>query len=91
MTQDSDESAHARQDPDLVLDKRGLPCPMPVIALGRAARDLGSGLVELLADDPAAQVDVPAWCRMRGADLLGQEPVGDGYRFRIRINERASP
>ncbi|MEO3939065.1 sulfurtransferase TusA family protein [Dermatophilaceae bacterium Soc4.6] len=60
-------------DPDGVvqLDARGERCPLPVIRLGRLALELGPGaLVRLLADDQAALSDVPAFCRMRGHDLL---------------------
>lgn len=67
---------------DLVIDERGRLCPLPVIALGRAARDLTSGsVIELLADDPAAAYDVPAWCRMRGHDLL----AADAGRYLVRL------
>lgn len=49
------------------LDARGLKCPLPVIQLARLARELPSGTVLLaLADDPAAEADIPAWTRMRG-------------------------
>lgn len=55
---------------DAVLDERGSRCPLPVIALGRAYRSLPAGsLVLLVADDPVTMTDVPAWCRMTGADL----------------------
>lgn len=54
-----------------VLDERGSLCPAPIVALGRARRRLPSGtVVLLLADDPVAGTDVPAWCRMTGAELL---------------------
>lgn len=54
-----------------VLDMRGQRCPAPVIALARAMRDLPAGTqVHVLADDPAAEYDIPAWCRMKGAQLL---------------------
>lgn len=49
------------------LDARGLKCPLPVIRLARLAREQPSGTVLLvLADDPAAEADIPAWARMRG-------------------------
>ncbi|EAP98786.1 hypothetical protein JNB_01420 [Janibacter sp. HTCC2649] len=55
----------ADRGPDL--DARGLKCPMPVIKLARLARELPSGTTLLaLADDPAAEADIPAWARMRG-------------------------
>jgi len=54
-----------------VVDARGLRCPLPVIRLARGAKDLPAGaLVELWATDPAARADVPAWCRMRGHELV---------------------
>jgi tRNA 2-thiouridine synthesizing protein A len=53
------------------VDARGVLCPVPIIRLARAARSLPAGsVVELLSDDPAAEHDVPAWCRLRGHTLL---------------------
>ena len=54
-----------------VVDARGLRCPLPVIRLAQAAqgRPVGS-LLELWATDPAARADVPAWCRLRGHELV---------------------
>ena len=65
--------------PALVLDCRGQRCPLPVIELARriGGVDLGE-LVVLLADDPAARVDVPAWCRMRGQEYAGETAGADG-------------
>lgn len=49
-------------------------CPVPIIRLARAASTLPSGsVIELLTDDPAAEYDVPAWCRLRGHELLTSE------------------
>ena len=49
-------------------------CPVPIIRLARAASTLASGsVIELLTDDPAAEYDVPAWCRLRGHELLTSE------------------
>ena len=68
------------------VDCRGQVCPLPVIALAKAFRDLEVGeTMSLLADDVAAAVDVPAWCRMKGQELVGTEPVPDGgTRFVVR-------
>ncbi|GHH66031.1 hypothetical protein GCM10017772_05240 [Promicromonospora soli] len=50
-----------------LVDARGLRCPLPVIRLAAAARGLPAGTVlTVLSTDPAAKLDVPAWCRMRG-------------------------
>ncbi len=65
--------------PDLVLDCRGLACPMPVVELGRRIGDVPvGGVVAVEADDVAARVDVPAWCRMRGQEYVGEETAADG-------------
>lgn len=60
------------------VDARGLACPMPVIELARAieAVEVGSR-VRLLATDPAADVDVPVWCRMQ-RHRLQQRGADDG-------------
>ena len=64
-----------------VIDCLGRPCPVPVIELARALPEVGVGeLLEVLSDDPAAAVDIPAWCRMRGQQWEGL--VGRGHRVR---------
>ena len=51
----------------MTLDCRGQLCPQPVIALARAAKAANVGtVIRIETDDPAAAVDIPAWCRMRG-------------------------
>ncbi|QOC90987.1 sulfurtransferase TusA family protein [Micromonospora craniellae] len=68
--------------PDEVLDCLGQRCPLPVIALARRLPELPVGaVIRVLADDPAAAVDIPAWCRMRQQEFLGAAP-GPGYDVR---------
>ena len=51
----------------LVVDARGLRCPIPVIRLARQAQPLADGArITVWTTDPAAVHDVPAWARMRG-------------------------
>lgn len=65
--------------PALELDCRDLPCPMPIIELARRIEDVAVGeVVAVVARDAAARVDVPAWCRMRGHDYLGEDTAADG-------------
>ena len=68
---------------DVVLDERGRLCPLPVIALARAAAADPAARVLLLADDPAAETDVPAWCAMRDRTLAwaGDAPDGRGRAY----------
>lgn len=72
----------ARSSPADVLDCRGRRCPLPIIELARTLPTLAIGTVlRVLADDPAAAVDVPAWCRMRGQDYVGS-PLANAYDVR---------
>lgn len=75
---------------DLELDCRGMLCPLPVIELGKRIGEVpAGGLVAVLADDVAARTDVPAWCRMRGQEYVGEEATADGTpRYVVR---RVSP
>lgn len=58
---------------DLVVDARGRRCPLPIIDLARRITDVPVGaVVAVVADDPAARHDVPAWCEMRGHEYLGE-------------------
>ena len=62
----------ARTDPAIILDCLGQKCPLPVITLAKQIRNVGIGeVVRVLADDPAAANDVPAWCRMKEQAYLG--------------------
>ncbi|WP_431895242.1 sulfurtransferase TusA family protein [Micromonospora haikouensis] len=66
-----------------VLDCRGQRCPLPVIKLARRLPELPVGAVlRVLADDPAAAVDIPAWCRMRGQEFVAAHDEGPGYDVR---------
>jgi len=66
-------------EPDLTLDCRSMRCPQPVIELARRIADVpAGGVVAVLADDPAAATDVPAWCRLRGHEYLGANDTESG-------------
>lgn len=74
-------------DADVELDERGHRCPQPVIALGRAARAYPAGTtIAVLADDPVAVIDIPAWCHLTGATYLGEhDRAGDAATYLIRL------
>ncbi len=71
---------------ELELDCRGQVCPMPVIELGRRIGEVEVGaVVALVTGDSAARHDVPAWCRMREQEYLGEDTADDGVpRFLVR-------
>ncbi len=63
----------------LEIDCRGMPCPRPVIELARAFGSVELGdVVAVTAEDPAAEPDLQAWCRMRGQEYAGSETAPDG-------------
>lgn len=58
------------------LDAIGLLCPLPVLKARKRLKSLPDGAVlQVLADDPAAIVDVPHFCAEAGHALIAQ---GDG-------------
>lgn len=66
----------------LILDCRGMLCPRPIIELAKALPEVPVGqVIEVIADDAAAAVDIPAWCRMRSQEYLGAtdpQDLGEG-------------
>jgi cysteine desulfurase len=67
------------------IDCLGRPCPVPVIELAKAILTVAVGeTVEVLSDDPAARVDIPAWCRMRGQEYVGERPRDRGASYLVR-------
>ncbi len=56
---------------DDTLDATGLLCPLPVLKARKRLSAMAPGQVlRLLADDPAAVVDVPHYCAESGHALL---------------------
>ncbi|MGI5214023.1 sulfurtransferase TusA family protein [Plantactinospora sp. CA-290183] len=84
--QGQDESGEPRTGtPDEVVDCLGQRCPLPVIAAARRLTGLPvGGMLRVLADDPAAAIDIPAWCRMRGQELVGTSTVDGSPAYDIR-------
>ena len=65
----------------ITLDYLGKRCPLPVIGLARAMHTVAIGdVVRVLADDPAAANDIPAWCRLKGQEFVS----GQGSTFDVR-------
>ena len=71
---------------DVEVDCRDLPGPPPIIALATALPGVPAGRrVAALARARAARYDVPAWCRMRGQEYVGEELTDDGVpRYVVR-------
>ncbi|MFI5933276.1 sulfurtransferase TusA family protein [Actinoplanes sp. NPDC051494] len=67
------------------VDSRGRRCPLPIIDLAKAMPSVPVGdVVRVLADDPAAANDIPAWCRLKGQEYLGSPGTGSYEVRRVR-------
>lgn len=56
---------------DRAVDARGQMCPMPVLALAKAIKELQPGqILSLRATDQGARRDIPAWAQKTGNILL---------------------
>ena len=63
----------------LVVDARGLLCPLPVLRLRKVLLAQPPGAqVTLLATDAMAAIDVPHFCEGAGHRLVVQRPTGGG-------------
>ncbi|MBO6852161.1 MAG: sulfurtransferase TusA family protein [Marivivens sp.] len=70
---------------DQEIDALGLLCPLPVLKARKRLKEMQPGQVlRLLADDPAAVVDVPHFCNESGHELLGSADEGAAQAYLIR-------
>lgn len=61
------------------LDTRGLLCPLPVLKARKRLQAMVPGAcLRMVADDPAARVDVPHFCAEQGHDLLEEADLPGG-------------
>ena len=70
----------------LTIDALGRKCPIPIIMLAERIREVPIGqVVAVLADDPAAESDVPAWCMLKSQEFLTMTDLpGAGWAFLVR-------
>ncbi|TNJ40182.1 sulfurtransferase TusA family protein [Phaeobacter sp. B1627] len=72
-------------DFDTTLDAIGLLCPLPVLKARKRLQPLSVGSVlRILADDPAAVIDVPHFCSEAGHDFIGVEEGENHQIYLIR-------
>ncbi len=70
---------------DLKLDLKGLACPLPVVRVGKAIKDVPvGGMIEAVATDPGALADFPAWAKTSGNELVKTERNGAELKFYIK-------
>ena len=75
----------AEVKPDRRLDCLGLFCPEPVFRVRMELDDMKVGeIVEVLADDPAAEEDIKALCKRLEQEIISLSKQGNTLRFLIR-------
>ena len=75
-----------RPAPMLTIDALGRKCPIPIIMLAERIREVPIGAtVAVLADDPAAQTDIPGLVHDEVAGVRG----GDGPAARLGVPGQA--
>ena len=71
--------------PEKILDLKGLLCPMPVVKLAKAMKEIAVGLtVEATASDPGVLADIPAWCKSTGNELVSMEKGDKIFTFVVK-------
>ena len=69
----------------VVVDAKGLLCPMPIVKLAAAVKAAEVGqVVEVTATDVGILADAPAWARMTRHEIIGQYSKGDRHSFWVR-------
>ncbi len=71
--------------PAVTIDALGRKCPIPIIMLAQQIGDVPVGaVIAVLADDPAAYSDIPAWCALKSHDCVFRADHATGWSFGIR-------
>lgn len=69
----------------MTIDALGRKCPIPIIMLAERIREVPVGaFIAVLADDPAAKTDLPAWCGMKSQEFVTMSEHGQGWAFLVR-------
>jgi tRNA 2-thiouridine synthesizing protein A len=78
-----------RVNPDRELDCVGLYCPEPVFRTRQEIDKLDvDQILEVIADDPAAEEDIPRLVKRLGHQLLEVRKEGDQFHFIIKKKEQ---
>ena len=63
----------------MTLDCKGLSCPMPMMKIAKAMKELKSGeVLEVFGTDPGTKTDLPSWCAKTGNECLGISDLEGG-------------
>lgn len=69
----------------VVLDARGLLCPMPVVKTAKAMKELETGdVLQLISTDRGSVADIPAWAESTGNELIEWHEEAGDFVFHLR-------
>ncbi|MFJ8474356.1 sulfurtransferase TusA family protein [Kitasatospora sp. NPDC094011] len=93
QTTPDETTAHA-VGPDLTIDGTGLLCVQLLLRLRARIAHLPAGaVVHIHTTDPAAPLDLPAWCHLTGHAYLGPvpSPAPDREVYALRLTSSPVP
>lgn len=70
---------------DVEIDTSGLNCPLPVLKARKALNGMEEGqTLHLIATDPGANKDIPAFCKITGNQLLESSEADGKIHFVLK-------
>ena len=67
------------------LDLKDLLCPIPVVKISNAIEEVEVGdIIEAFATDPGVMMDIPAWCKSTGNELMKMEEEDGVFTFMVK-------
>lgn len=70
---------------DVVLDAKGMNCPLPILKTKKALQAMQpGGLLEVLATDPGSVADIESFCRQTGNQLVSSSKEGSVFKFVVK-------
>lgn len=76
----------------LLIDCGDLACGELLMAIHRRVRDLAAGtVVGIATTDPAAAIDIPAWCHLTGHRYRGSAHADLGGHFLVELVRQSTP
>jgi len=70
---------------DLIVDTKGMACPMPIVKAKKALDSLQEGqTMEVLSTDKGSLNDFQAWVKQTGHELIKHEVDNGVYKFFVK-------
>jgi tRNA 2-thiouridine synthesizing protein A len=70
---------------DIVVDTKGMACPMPIVKAKKALESLKSGqIMEVISTDKGSVNDFQAWVKQTKHELIKHEVINGVYKYYVR-------